>query len=47
MFLASKLRDDLSVSILKLQENGVLDKLKHKWWREEEAKNCPGVIENL
>ena len=40
--LESNLRDNLSVSILKLQENGILDKLKHKWWKEN-AVVCPKV----
>ncbi|XP_076807653.1 glutamate receptor ionotropic, kainate 2-like isoform X2 [Clavelina lepadiformis] len=35
----SSLRDELSVSILKLQEKGLLDELKHKWW-EENATKC-------
>nr|XP_026689799.1 glutamate receptor ionotropic, kainate 2 isoform X2 [Ciona intestinalis] len=38
--MESSLRDKLSVSILKLQENGMLDELKLKWWNHK-AVNCP------
>ncbi|XP_019635244.1 PREDICTED: glutamate receptor ionotropic, delta-1-like [Branchiostoma belcheri] len=34
------LRDQLSISILKMQESGKMDELKGKWWPTENA-NCP------
>jgi len=41
-FLASPLRDQLSVSILKLQENGIIEELKQMWWKQN-ASVCAAV----
>ena len=36
----SPYKEELSQAILQLQENGVLHKLKNKWWKQKGAKNC-------
>lgn len=32
-----------SSSVLKLQEKGILDELKRKWWKEERKENACDV----
>ena len=36
----SPFKKEINQAILKLQENGVLHKLKNKWWKQKGAKNC-------
>ena len=48
--LGSKLRGPLSEAILKLQETGVLQQLKDRWWKQKgggqcNAKPAPALIE--
>jgi len=33
----------INQAILKLQENGVMHKLKNRWWKERGAKNCKAL----
>ena len=48
--LGSKLRSPLSEAILKLQETGVLQQLKDRWWKQKGGGQCiakpaPALIE--
>ena len=36
----SPYKEEMNQAILRLQENGVLHKLKNKWWKQKGAKNC-------
>ena len=36
----SPYKKEINQAILRLQENGVLHKLKNKWWKQKGAKNC-------
>ena len=36
----SPFKGQIYQAILCLQENGVLHKLKNKWWKQKGAKNC-------
>ena len=40
MVLNSCTNVHFSSALLKLQEGGVLHKLKTRWWKEKGAKNC-------
>ena len=40
----SPYKAEINQAVLKLQENGVLHKLKNKWWRQKGAKNCKVII---
>ena len=33
----------INQAILKLQENGVMHKLRNRWWKERGAKNCKAM----
>ena len=49
-FLGSKFRGPLSEAILKLQETGVLQRLKDRWWKQKGGGQCiakpaPALIE--
>ena len=43
----SPYKKELNLAILKLQENGVLHKLKVKWWKQIGAKNCKVCIHEI